>query len=225
MIWRMCSSCVPDWVRWLVFSGFFLGLSLGLCLLGHTFLAIAQEVGGESRSPVEFSARLISRTDGKTSKAQLFVKGDRYRIEHQGGVPTELGYASVTIIRLDRQKVWYILSHRRWVVSVPMTPDYLLPFSVSLNGETRRTLIGDAFAGGRLARLYEVMVVNQEGRQETYFEWVDAERDVLLKLLSQDRDWFVEYEHVVLSKQPAYFFETPLGYRTIEAEEAPSQSD
>ncbi len=201
------------------------GLAVGVCLLGHGLLASAQAPNDETASPIEFSARLVWRTDGKTSKAQLFVKGDRYRIEHQGGIPTDLGYASVTIVRLDRQKVWYIFSHRRLVLSVPMTQDYLLPFSVSLPGEIKRTLIGDAFAGDRPARLFEVTVVNQDDKQETYFEWVDAERDVLLKLLSQDRDWSVEYEHVVISKQADYFFETPLGYRKIEAEEIPSPSE
>ena len=209
------------------FLGFFpclVGLAAGICFWGHGLLASAQAPISESTNSIEFSARLIWRTDGKTSKAQLFVKGDRYRIEHQGGIPTDLGYASVTIVRLDRDKIWYIFSHRRLVLSVPMTSDYLLPFSVSLKGEMKRTLIGDAFAGKRPARLYEVVVRNQDGQQETYFEWVDAERDVLLKLLSQDRDWSVEYEHVVLSKQPDYYFETPLGYRTIEAEEIPSQS-
>lgn len=208
----------------LVFFRCLSGLAAGLCLFGHGLLASAQELSSDPTSPIEFSARLIWRTNGKTSKAQLFVKGDRYRVEHQGGIPTDLGYASVTIIRLDRQKVWYIFSHRRLVLSVPMTQDYLLPFSVSLKGEIQRTLIGDAFAGDRPARLYEVMVVNPDGQQETYFEWVDAERDVLLKLLSQNRDWSVEYEHVVISKQPDYFFETPLGYRKIEAKEVPSQS-
>jgi hypothetical protein len=211
-------------VKFLGFSRGISGLAAGICLLGHGLLASAQTPSSDPTSPIEFSARLIWRTDGKTSKAQLFVKGDRYRIEHQGGIPTDLGYASVTIIRLDRQKVWYIFSHRRLVLSVPMTQDYQLPFSVTLKGEIKRTLVGDAFAGGRPARLYEVVVVNQDGQQETYFEWVDAERDVLLKLLSQDRDWSVEYEHVVISKQPDYFFETPLGYRKIEAEEVPSQS-
>ena len=211
-------------MKFLGFSHCVSGLAVGVCLLGHGLLASAQAPSSESTSAIEFSARLIWRTDGKTSKSQLFVKGDRYRIEHQGGIPTDLGYASVTIIRLDREKVWYIFSHRRLVLSVPMTPDYLLPFSVSLPGEIKRTLIGDAFAGDRPALLYEVTVVNQDGQQETYFEWVDAERDVLLKLLSQDRDWSVEYEHVVISTQPDYFFEPPLGYRKIEAEEIPSQS-
>lgn len=207
----------------LVVSDRLTGLAIGLCLFGYLSWATAQEVRCQSESLAQFSARLIWRTNGKTSKAQLFVKGDRYRIEHQGGVPTDLGYASVTIVRLDLQRIWYIFSHRRLVLSVPVTKDYLLPFSITLDGEIGRTLIGDAFAGGRPARLYEVVVATPGGKQETYFEWVDAERNVLLKLLSQDRDWVVEYEHLVISKQPDYYFETPLGYRKIEAQEAPSQ--
>jgi hypothetical protein len=171
-------------------------------------------------SPIELSARLVWKTGGRIAKAQLFVKKDRYRIEHFGGVRTELGYAGVTIVRLDEQKVWYVLSQRRMVVSVPLTSDYLLPFSVQLEGETSRTFIGDSVVGTQPALLYEVMVQDRFGQTERFFEWVDPERNILLKLLSQDRDWFVEYSHVVLSPQPDYFFEAPLGYRTIEAQEA-----
>ena len=118
-----------------------------------------------------------------------------------------------------KQKVWYVLSQRRLVVRVPLTDDYLLPFSVRLEGEAERTLIGDAFAGGRKAHLYDVMVIDRNGHQEAYYEWVDMERDVLLKLVSQDRDWSVEYEHIVVSPQPDYYFEAPLGYRKVDAEE------
>ena len=206
----------------MVFSFVLITMCLSLDPFALSSVAGAEEYGDPVNDPLEFSARIIWRSSGKTSKAQLFVKKDRYRIEHQGGILTELGYASVTIIRLDKQKVWYVLSERRMVVSVPMTSEYWLPFSVFLEGETKRTLIGDAFAGGRPAQLYEVIVQGSDGRRENYFEWVDAEREVLLKLLSQDRDWFVEYEHVVLSKQPDYYFETPLGYRMIEAQEAQS---
>ena len=171
-------------------------------------------------SSIEFSARIIWRKGGKTSKAQLFVKGDRYRIEHLGGLKTDLGFAGVTIVRLDKQKVWYVYSQRRLVLSVPATAMDILPLTVTLEDEVGRKLIGDAFVGKRLAQLYEVEVLLPSGRREKYYEWVDSKRQVLLKLLSQDRDWWVEYEHVVVSKQPDYYFETPLGYRTVEAEEA-----
>ena len=154
----------------------------------------------------------------KTSHAQLFVKGNRYRIEHRGGIKTDLGYATVTIVRLDRQQVWYILSQRRLVMEVPLTLDYVLPLAVTLEGEVSRSRIGDAMVGDQDATLYEV-VVDRYDRRETYYQWVDEARQLLLKLVSQDRDWSVEYGRVVLSKQPEYFFETPLGYRKFQATE------
>lgn len=174
-------------------------------------------------SQIEFSARLTWRLEGKTSKAQLFVKGDRYRIEHQGGVRTGLGYAGVTIVRLDKKKIWYVLSQQRLVLSYPLTSNYLLPLSVRLNGEISRTLIGDAFMGKRPARLFEV-VVKHPGQHETFYEWVDAERGVLLKLVSRDRDWSVKYGHVVYSTQPDFYFESPLGYQKIDATEGQAEA-
>lgn len=176
----------------------------------------------QGTSSAEFSARLVWKHDGRKAKAQLFVKDDRYRIEHFSGVKTELGYAGVTIVRLDEQKVWYVLSERRMVVSVPLTSEYLLPFSVRLEGETSRTLIGDSLVNNQFALLYDVEVEDRFGETERFFEWVDPGKNVLLKLVSQDRDWFVEYEHVVISNQPEFYFETPLGYRIIEAQEAQS---
>lgn len=167
---------------------------------------------------LEFSARLTWRTGGKTSHAQLFVKGDRYRIEHRGGVKTDLGYATVTIVRLDKQQVWYILSQRRLVMAVPLTLDYVLPLAVTLDGEVSRSRVGNAMVGDQEATLYEV-VVDRHDRRETYYQWVDESRQLLLKLVSRERDWSVEYGRVIFSKQPDYFFETPLGYRTFEATE------
>lgn len=183
-------------------------------------LAFAESLHFFSDRPIEFSARLVWKTGGRIANAQLFVKKDRYRIEPSGGIRTELGVAGVTIVRLDEQKIWHVLSHRRIVLSVPFTSDYLLPFTVQLEGETSRTLIGNSVVGDQPALLYEVVVQNRFGQLERYFEWVDPEREILLKLLSQDRDWFVEYRHVVLSPQPDYYFEAPLGYRTLEAQEA-----
>ena len=171
-----------------------------------------------SAADLEFSARLKWRTDGKTSHAQLFVKDDRYRVEHLGGIKTDVGYATVTIVRLDKQKVWYVISKQRLVVEVPLTLDYVLPLSVNLEGEVSRTRIGDAMVGNQEATLFEVVVARHD-RRETYYEWVDESRELLLKLVSQDRDWSVEYDRVIQSKQPAYFFETPLGYRKFEATE------
>ncbi len=202
-----------EWYRFLPFFA-----CLASVFLLHLFDIHVAVAGGQARQDLEFSARLAWRTGGKTSQAQLFVKGNRYRIEHRGGIKTDLGHATVTIVRLDRQQVWYILSQRRLVMEVPLTLDYVLPLSVTLEGEVSRSRIGDAMVGDQEATLYEV-VVDHGDRRETYYEWVDESRRLLLKLVSQDRNWSVEYGRVVLSRQPDYFFEVPLGYRKFQATE------
>ena len=206
--------CIVEWLS--IFTGLIFGFSIILGNVGLSQAFSDRSVVAQLDSDLQFSARLIWRAGKWSSKAQLFVKGDRYRIEHMGGIKTDLGYATVTIVRLDKQEVWYILSQQRLVMTVPLTTDYLLPLSVRLNGEIRRSRIGDALVGEQPAILYEVEV-EREGRRESYFEWVDESRNLLLKLVSQDRDWVVEYDRVVQSKQPDYFFETPLGYKTFEA--------
>ncbi len=193
-------------------------LSFLLMLISGVFAFGAGVPASRNGDELEFSARLTWRTNGKTSHAQLFVKGDRYRIEHRGGVKTDMGYATVTIVRLDKQQVWYILSQRRLVMAVPLTLDYMLPLAVTLDGEVSRSRIGDAMVGEQQATLYEVAVERHDHR-EAYYQWVDEARQLLLKLVSLDRDWSVEYGRVVLSKQPEYFFETPLGYRMFQATE------
>lgn len=166
----------------------------------------------------EFSAKAIWRVEGRVKDALLYVKGDRYRVEHRGGVRTDLGFAAVSIVRQDLGELWYVFSQRRLFVAVPLRPGHLLPFGTKLEGEISRTLVGEAMTGGRPAQLYEV-VVQRYGRREAFFQWVDRERGLLLKLVSKHRDWSVEYEHVVFSTQPGYYFEVPRGYRRVEAEE------
>lgn len=187
-----------------------------LLLYSVSFFSLSDDV--VSAADLEFSALLKWRTDGKTSHAQLFVKDDRYRVEHFGGIKTDVGYATVTIVRLDKRKVWYVISKQRLVVEVPLALDYVLPLSVNLEGEVSRSRIGDAMVGNQKATLFEVVVARHD-RRERYYEWVDESRKLLLKLVSQDRDWSVEYDRVIQSKQPAYFFETPLGYRKFKATE------
>lgn len=194
------------------------------------FLVPAQSAWGEPANPpdqplqgVEFSAKVIWRTEGKTEDALLFVKKDRYRIEHRGGVRTDMGVAAVSIVRQDLGELWYIFSQRRLYVAVPLRPAHLLPFRTKLEGEISRSLIGGAMTGGRRAQLYEV-VVQRYGRREGFFQWVDAESGLMLKLVSKHRDWSVQYEHVVFSTQPAYYFEVPRGYRRVEAQELLSEA-
>lgn len=187
---------------------------IGIVVLSTT-IAIVE---GGDMLPVEpeFSGTLIKRVDGKQYHAQVFAKGDRLRLEYKYAVRTDLGFSAIEIIRPDLGERWYVLPQPKQLLVMPITDDPLLT-RVELVGETSRTAVGDATVAGRAAMLFEVYV-DRQGHLERFYEWVDVETGIVLKLVSQDRDWSFEYERIRMSNQPSRYFEEPPGYRKRRGE-------
>jgi negative regulator of sigma E activity len=133
-------------------------------------------------------------------------------LEYKYAIRTEYGLAAIEIIRLDRSEIWYLLAQQKELLVSPLHADDTLPLRSELPGERQRKHVGEAAAAGRQAELYEVQV-DRDGRAERFYEWVDAETGIVLKLVSRDRDWSFAYERLRLSPKPAYYFEEPLGYK------------
>jgi hypothetical protein len=189
---------------------------MGILVLGFLLWVIgdcdATRAEGTATPALEFSGSLLKQVNGKKYQAQVFAKGDRLRLEYKYAIRTERGYAAIEIIRLDKEETWYLLAQQKELLVTPLDSEDLLPITASLPGERERTLVGDATAAGRLAQLYEVLR-DRHGKVERFFEWVDVETGVVLKLVSQDRDWSFEYERLRLSPQPDYYFDEPPGYK------------
>lgn len=188
-------------------------LPLHVCLSDELHAAPQDGLSPSSPSQqAEFSGSLVKQVDGRRFEAQVFAKGDRLRLEYKYAVKTELGYSSIEIIRLDKRESWFLLAQRRQILPVPIKSEDILPIQPGLPGEIHRTLVGDAMTIGRPSKLYEVGV-DYNGRNERFYEWVDVETGVLLKLVSQDRDWSIEYLRIRFSPQPDYYFDEPAGYK------------
>lgn len=160
----------------------------------------------------DFSGTLIKQVNGKRYQAQVFAKAERLRLEYKYALRTDHGYAAIEIIRPDRGETWYLLAQKKELLVTPLNRDDVLPIRPTLPGERKRTAVGEATAAGRPAQLFEVDT-ERNGRSERFYEWVDQEAGVVLKLVSRDRDWSIEYERFRLSPQPEYYFEEPTGYR------------
>ena len=160
----------------------------------------------------EFSGTLVRQVDSRRHQAQVFAKGDRIRLEYKYALKTDYGYAAIEIIRLDKAETWYLLAQRKELLVTPVDADDVLPVRPALPGEKERVLVGDATAVGRPAQLFEVQT-DRHGRVERFFEWVDVETGIVLKLVSRDRSWSVEYERIRFSPQPDYYFDEPPGYK------------
>ena len=186
---------------------------VGLALSVLSGFAAGPALGGESTGPVvEFSGTLVKQVEGRRHQAQVFAKGDRIRLEYKYALKTDYGYAAIEIIRLDKAETWYLLAQRKELLVTPVDVDDVLPVQPTLPGEKERVLVGDAMAVGRPAQLFEVQT-DRHGRIERFFEWVDVEAGIVLKLVSRDRAWSVEYERIRLSPQPGYYFDEPPGYK------------
>ena len=162
--------------------------------------------------PYEFSGTLIKQVNGKKYQAQVFAKSDRLRLEYKYAIRTDYGYAGIEIIRLDLVEAWYLLAQQKELLVAPLDPDDVLPIEATLPGERSRTLVGEATTAGRAAQLFEV-VTDRHGRAEQWYQWVDAEKHMVLKLVSRDRDWSFAYERIRWSPQPAQYFNEPPGYQ------------
>jgi hypothetical protein len=210
---------------------------MGLCLAkgAHVFVSLvciysasirpldSPALAGETLPPqTEFSGTIMKQVNGKKHQAQVFVKGDRLRLEYKYAIRTDHGYAAIEIIRLDLSETWYLLAQQKELLVTQVNPDDLLPMRAKLPGERNRTLVGDAVAAGRQAQLYELQT-DHDGQAERFYEWVDTESGMVLKLVSQDRDWSFEYERIRFSPQPAFYFDAPPGYRKRVSATVPRQ--
>ncbi len=188
-----------------------IALLLALCLSGLSPRPILPATEAPL-GPQEFSGIVVKQVNGKKHQAQVYAKGDRLRLEYKYAIKTDYGFAAIEIVRFDQSEVWYVLAQRKELLVTPLDPQDALPLQASLPGEQERLLVGEAVAAGRPAQLYEVRT-QHHGRAERFYEWVDNESGVVLKLVSRDREWSFEYERIRLSSQPAYYFEEPPGYK------------
>lgn len=195
------------------------GRAVGLSRLSVLVIAaVAIAAGGmepplspAAGEPPEFSGLLVKRVDGRRSEAYVYAKPDRIRIEYKYAVRTELGLSSIEIIRHDKHESWFLLARLKQILPVALRSQDSLPLKAALPGELERQLLGDAIVAGRPASLYEVWT-DYNGRSERYYEWVDRSTEIVLKLVSQDRDWSIEYQRIHFSPQPDEYFEEPAGY-------------
>jgi hypothetical protein len=189
----------------------------GLCLwlvlwVGQEVLPCYAAADDAAIFSVEFSGSLVKTIKGRQYHAQVFAKEDRVRLEYKYALRTERGHAAIEIIRLDKSETWYLLAQQKELLVTGLDPDDLLPVWPALPGERDRLLVGDATVAGRATQLFEVQT-DHHGRVERFYEWVDRDTGVVLKLVSRDREWAFEYQRFRLSPQPAYYFEEPPGYK------------
>ncbi|WP_342347217.1 hypothetical protein [uncultured Nitrospira sp.] len=168
---------------------------------------------------LEFSADQIVKVGGKTQKANLYYRDDRWRLEHQS-----MGPVNVTIVRKDKQVMWLLLSRVRHFKTLPYDPAQEPKLSKHLDGEVLREEIGTETREGHPTILYEV-TVKQGDQTDVYYQWFATDIQFPMQLTRKDGSWSVEYRHVKLRPVTDYLFQLPLNFQPLEEFDPPKKKE
>lgn len=189
-------------------------------LLSTLVWLVSPEVAGA----LEFTADQITRVDGRTKRALIYYRDDRWRLEH-----FDAGPVNVTIVRKDKQLMWLVLSRVRHFKTLPYDPEQAPKVAEHLEGEISREEIGTEVLDGHPTTLYLVTV--QTGtpetgqvRTEAYYQWLATDIRFPLKLAKKDGNWVVEYRNVRLRRVSDFHFQLPVNFRPLEEFDKPAPS-
>lgn len=175
------------------------------------FLLAAVIVGAGLPSwALEFTADRITKIDGRTGKAVLYYRDDRWRIEHHS-----MGPVNVSIVRKDKQVVWLLLSRMKHFKTMPYSAEQDLMVTEKLDGEIVREEIGTETREGHPTVLYQV-TTKQGERTEVYYQWLATDIHFPMKLAKKDGSWIVEYRHVKMRSVSDYLFQLPVNFQPLE---------
>jgi hypothetical protein len=169
------------------------------------WLAVAPPAGA-----LEFSADQITKINGRSRKANIYYRDDRWRLEHH-----DLGPVNVTIVRKDKRVMWLLLSRMKHFKTEPYDPDQAPKVAERMDGEIAREEIGTEVLDGHPTTLYQV-TVRRGDRTEVYYQWLATDIRFPLKLARKDGSWIVEYRHVKLRPTSDYLYQLPLNFRPLE---------
>jgi hypothetical protein len=173
-------------------------LMLGLCLAG-----LAQAA--------EFSARMFQSKDGKPVHGQIWVSGDKVRVD----MISDAGPV-VTISRPDKNVLWVANVAQKQYLELPgvrLGPISGQPIDPKLLAEKKD--LGTDKVNGRLCdKIYYRYKDDKKGR---VLEWVDRELKYPIKIVHKGPhgDVATLFEKIKPGPQKASMFEIPAGYKKV----------
>jgi hypothetical protein len=171
---------------------------------------LAWLAGSPPAGALEFSADQITKIDGRSRKANIYYRDDRWRLEHH-----DVGPVNVTIVRKDKQVMWLLLSRMKHFKTMPYDPEQAPKVAERMDGEIAREEIGTEVLDGHPTTLYQVTVQHGD-RTDVYYQWLATDIRFPLKLARKDGSWIVEYRHVKLRPTSDYLFQLPLNFQPLE---------
>lgn len=165
-------------------------------------------------SAADFSADVISTTQGMVSNGKLYISNDKVRME----MPQ-----AITITRMDKKIAWILMPEEKMYMEQPINPDQAAVTSDKIEGEIERKFVGKEMVDNKMADKYRI-IYEINGNRMTVFQWLIPGLAMPVKTAAADNSWSMEYRNIRTESQPDYLFEIPAGYQKFSAN-MPSMQD
>ncbi len=178
--------------------------SLVLLVMAMAFLLPA-EAGA-----AEFSAQMVLKDGGTSTRGKIFIKGDKMRHEFLDGE----GH-TVTIVRRDKRVIWVLLPQERHYTEIPLQVRTKLPgqFLQIPSGALHTRKIGQEKLAAFETEKYEVLVPGGEKGSLRQCYWLAPKLGMPLKMTCPEKQVAVEYQNIKEEPLPDRLFEIPPGFQ------------
>ncbi len=188
---------------------------------GIAFLAISIislfVIASPSHSAEEFSADVITTTEGMRMSGKIFWKSDRLRMDVRE--PQQ----SITITRMDKKVVWSIMPEQKIYMEMPFDPKSAAESAPKekFKGEIERKLVGSETFDGHPTKKY--LITYKEGNATSkVYQWWATDINFPVKTADLNNKWVQEYRNMKIGPQPNGLFELPSGYKKMDMPQMPT---
>jgi len=168
-------------------------------------LIILTAVAASAAYAGDFSADIVSSSQGGSSTARLWVSGDKSRME--------MPQATV-ISRIDKKVVWVLMPGTKMYMEQPINMQTAVSTQDKIYGEIERTAEGKENINGRNTTKYRI-IFEADGKRGSVFQWIDESAHIPVKTAAVDGSWSSESRNIQPGPQDPALFEIPDGYSKV----------
>lgn len=151
----------------------------------------------------DFSADLISKSQGQVFQGKIFCAKEKTRMETN---------EAITITRLDKNIMWMLMPNEKMYMEMPLKSENIVAGAEKVQGEIERKFLGKESVDANMADKYRI-VYTSGNQRVVILTWIVSGLNVPVKTAAEDGSWSMEYKNIKTGKQPESLFEIPPGYK------------
>ncbi len=175
-----------------------------LFILASCF-ASANALAEISQQNLEFSADVVTQSQGHEIQSRTYISKDKIRNETMG---------QIMIIRKDLNVMWIVMPDQGMYIENPIDLNAVARTSQTMPGETERVPMGKETIDGRVTDKFKITYDAGRG-PVTMFQWI-GDRQIPVKMEAEDGSWSVNYKNIQFGPQSAALFEIPEGIQKMQ---------